>query len=86
MKRYILFISSPYYPDGGMKDFVFDTDDLNEINNFLEECHKKDEISYDYENIQIFDQQINEIIQDNKPDFYWEGSAKYFREMYLKHE
>lgn len=64
MKKYILFVWSIYYPEGGMKD-------LQDSYDTIEECHKafsKDSILEDYRRGQIVDRDTWQVVDELKPE------------------
>lgn len=68
MKRYLTFIFNKFEPDGGMRDFAGDCDDLQEAINFIEckvdeeKYHKTIEYQWEFTWAHIYDTEKMEIV------------------------
>lgn len=60
MKQYWLFFGMIYYPQGGMLDFVFSSDDIDEVEKKLSDLVQEHICYYFY---QIYNQKTGEIIR-----------------------
>lgn len=86
VKKYLLFVSQPYYPEGGMYDCVLRTNDFEEVMKMVYKYLGQEMIysGYNY-TIQYYDVETDGFFNWDKEEEKWKGDGNNPLKIYYAH-